>query len=497
MKKIIIIMAAGLFSLASCSDFLEVPVEGSVPATGVDYTKPENIFASVSAAYAKMRDYNAHAFPYISLEIISDNAGKGSDLNDNPSMKEFDNFTVTPANDLVNNLWIGYFGIVSAANYAIEEMPKFLEALQNDSDKDYAKQCEGEAKFIRAYAYFNLVRMFGSVPKIDRSMSSEELAALTQTPAADMYEFIQQDLQDAIGVLPTNYSKAYAGRVTKYTAMAMKAKTHLYRSEWNDAATLADGVIASGRFALQTYFREVFSIDGENGMESLFEIQASTLGLSTGSNIPYMEYAYVQGPKGNSPSNMQGWGFCVPSDNLIAFYTGRGEVIRPAATLLYRGTKTPEGDSISVRCANPVYNGKVYTPSSYNKWTYNGYGFDHNVRILRYPEVLLIYAEALANGGVSSAETKSGMTALQAVNDIRDRAGLAALGSVDLQAIWDERRAELAMEEDRWFDLVRTGQAAAILGPLGYVDGKHNLYPIPAQQIQLNPNLAQVNPGYN
>ena len=494
MKKTFVITILGTLALASCHNFLEVPIEGSLPSAGLDYSNKENIFLPVSAAYASLRDGNAHAFSYISLEIISDNADKGSSPTDNPDMIQFDTFTLTPANGLVNNLWTGYFNIVSAANHAIEQMPRFVEALQSEEDREYARQCEGEARFIRAYAYFNLVRIFGSLPKIDHPMTSGELAALQPMTRAQSYEFIKQDLTDAIAVLPASYSKEFAGRVTRYSAMALKAKVHLYCEEWNDAATLSDGVIASRQFDLLGNFREVFAIEGENSRESLFEIQSSTLGLSSGTDIPYIEYAYVQGPRGNSPGNMQGWGFCVPSDDLIAFYTARGETVRPATTLLYRGTTTPEGDEIRNTCENPVYNGKVYTPSAYNKWSYNGYGFDHNLRVLRYAELLLMYAEALTQGGVSSAETPSGMSAQEALDKVRTRAGLDS-APVGLQTIWDERRAELAMEEDRWFDLVRTGQAATELGSLGFVAGKHELYPIPTAQRSLNTNLAQ-NPGY-
>ena len=167
-------------------------------------------------------------------------------------------------------------------------------------------------------------------------------------------------------------------------------------------------------------------------------------------------------------------------------------MVRPATTLLYRGTTTPEGDEILPTCTNPVYNGKCYTPSSYNNWSFNGYGFDHNIRVLRYSDVLLMYAEALLNGAAAGS---SGLTALDAVNQVRDRAELPLLDSVTLQTIWDERRAEFALEEDRFFDLVRTGQAAQALSANGYVEGKNNLFPIPANQRQLNPNLEQ-NPGY-
>jgi hypothetical protein len=478
----------------NCEDFLDIRPEGTVPTTGTDYTKVENVFLPISASYAKLRSYGAHVFPYIgAFEIASDNADKGSTPEDNPTMKEFDDLAYESTNGLINSLWTGYFDIVSGANHAIHEMPKFEENLLNLSDKEYAMQCQGEAKTIRAYAYFNLTRLFGRVPIIDTTLSSEQLASVNQSTTEQLYAFIEKDLEEAIAVLPEFYSSEWAGRINKYTAMGIKAKVHLYQQEWDSVASLTDKIIASGRYGLLDNFREVFSVDEENSEESLFEIQSSTLGNTTGTQT-YLEYAYVQGPRGNTPSNMQGWGFNTPSQNLIDFFDSRGEVVRPATTLLYRGTMTPEGDSIKVACSNPVYNGKVYTPSYYNNWNFNGYGFDHNIRILRYADVLLMHAEALVNG--ATVPLTSGLTADMAFNLVRERAGLDPITGVTLQDIWDERRAELAMEQDRFFDLIRTGQAATALASKGFVTGKHEVYPIPAAQIQLNNNLTQ-NTGYN
>lgn len=495
MKRIQILSALLIvFLLTNCEDFLDQRPEATIPSTGLDYTKSENIFLPVSAAYASLRNYGAHAFPYIgAFEVTSDNADKGSTPEDNPPMKEMDDFSYQANNGLVNDLWASYFDIVSGANHAIHQMPLFEEALMNAEDKKYAMQCQGEAKVIRAYAYFNLTRLFGRVPVIDTTLNAQQLAAAGQASTAELYTFIEKDLKEAIDVLPSSYTKEWAGRINKYTAMAIKAKVHLYQQEWDSVASITDKIIASGRYNLLPDFREVFSIDGENSRESIFELQSSTLGKTAGDQT-FMEYAYVQGPRGNTPSSMQGWGFCTPSQNLIDFYTARGEVVRPATTLLYRGTKTPEGDSIKTRCSNPVYNGKVYTPSIYNKWNYNGYGFDYNVRILRYPEVLLMYAEAKVRG--ASVATASGLTADAAVNLIRTRASLSTLSGVTLQQVLDERRAELALEEDRFFDLVRTNRAAAALSSKGYSSGKHELFPIPSAQLQLNLNLTQ-NPGYN
>ncbi|MBA4321830.1 MAG: hypothetical protein C0408_03325 [Odoribacter sp.] len=478
----------------NCEDFLNMRPEATIPSIGLDYSKSENIFLPVSAAYAKLRNYGAHAFPYIgAFEITSDNADKGSTPEDNPTMKEMDDLTYQSGNGLINDLWIAYFDIVSGANYATHQMPLFEAALSNSTDKLYAVRCQGEAKTIRAYAYFNLTRLFGRVPIIDTILTADQLASVSQSTTSQLYSFIEKDLNEAIAVLPDSYTKEWAGRITKYTAMALKAKVHLYQGEWDSVASLTDRIIVSGRYSLLTDFREIFSIDGENSRESLFEIQSSTLGKTSGDQT-FIEYAYVQGPRGNYPSGMQGWGFCTPSQNLLDFYTSRGEVIRPATTLLYRGTKTPEGDSIKTICSNPVYNGKVYTPLVNNNWNYNGYGFDHNVRILRYSDVLLMYSEAKARG--ASFPVACGLSSDDAVNLLRARAGLTGLPGVTLQQIWNERRAELAMEEDRYFDLIRTGQAVTVLAGKGFTAGKHEVFPIPAAQMQLNSKLTQNN-GYN
>jgi hypothetical protein len=495
MKRIRIISAfLVLLLLTNCEDFLDLRQEATIPSTGMDYTKAENTFLPVSAAYAKLRSWGAHVFPYIgAFEITSDNADKGSSPEDNPPMKELDDLTYTSTNGLVNDLWASYYDIVSGANHAIHQMPLFEAALPNSADKLYTRQCQAEAKVIRAYAYFNLTRLFGRVPVIDTILSSQQLSAVKQSSTAELYAFIEKDLKEAVEILPLSYTREWAGRINKYTAMAIKAKVHLYQQEWDSVASITDKIIASGRYALLSDFREVFSVDGENSRESLFEIQSSTLGKTSGDQT-YMEYAYVQGPRGNTPGSLQGWGFCTPSQDLITFFGSRGEIIRPATTLLYRGTKTPEGDSIKFNCSNLVYNGKVYTPDVYNKWNYNGYGFDHNVRILRYSDVLLMFAEAKAHGATSPS--LSGLSADDAVNLVRIRAGLQPLSGATTLQILDERRAELAMEEDRFFDLIRTNMAASTLSSKGFKTGKNEVFPIPSAQLQLNLNLTQNN-GYN
>lgn len=491
MKKTVIIFSAALL-LAGCSDFLNIRPEGTTTSEGLDYTKAENIIKPISAAYAELRSYNASSFPLLGcLGVTSDDQDKGSTPEDGASTKAMDNFTYDAGNELITAQWTGYYDIVSAANNAIAQMELFQKELLSEENRAIAAQAVGDARFIRAFAYFRIVSMWGNVPVIDRIMTSEELAKVRQSAPADVYRLIESDLTEAVSLLPESWPAKYTGRATKYSAMALLAKVHLYQGEYDEAAALCDKVIASGRYSLNPDFRNLFSVEGEYCSESLFEIESTDLGKSSGS-AAYTTYAYVQGPRNNTPGNMQGWGFGVPSESLIQFYKDRGEVVRPATTLLYSGSTTPEGDVISAGCPNPVYNGKVYTPSSYNDWSGNGYGYDHNLRIIRYADVLLMYAECLARG--IPAGTESGMSALEALTLVRNRAGLAPVAAT-LDNVLDERRAELALEEDRFLDLVRTGRAAAVLGPLGYVEGKHNLFPIPSTQKQLYEHLDQ-NPNY-
>jgi len=489
-KYILILLAAVLF--ASCSDFLNIRSEGSMPSSGTDYSKPENIFLPVSAAYASMRLNEGQAQSYVGvMEIVSDDADKGSSADDGPTVAELDKFTYGPDNNNVDAMWNYYYDIASAANYAIESMDEFKKAITSEDGLLQVAQCRGEAKIIRAFAYFNLVRLFGTVPKIDRTMSASELASTPVSTAEQLYDFIYEDLDAAIAVVPGSYPSGYPGRYTKYTAMALKAKVAMYRKDWNEAAKQSDAIIAAGKFSLQSRFKDAFSVEYECGSESLMEIQSSDMD-QTSDPLPVCYYAFIQGPRSNTPSNMQGWGYKVPSEKLMKFFDGRGDAVRKSVTVLARGTKTAEGDSIKVSCTNPYYNGKVYTPSAGSKRSYNGYGLDHNMRIIRYAEVLLIYAEAMLNGATIKSE--SGYTADAALNEVRARAGLPAVAAT-LDSVYDERRAELALEENRFFDLVRTGKAVEVLGPLGFKAGKNELFPIPSAERQLNPNLPQT-PGY-
>jgi len=491
MKKIRNISAiiTVILASASCSDFLNIRVEGTLPSTGTDYSKSENMFEPVSAAYASMR--SDFYFPYITLtDIISDDSDKGSDPNDNAYAKEIDEFQFNPStNYMFNAVWTGYYNIISACNNALYQVGRYREQMHREEDILKSHQYACEAKVIRAYAYMELTRLFGSVPIVEANMTSEQLAHNPQVPLDSLYDYMYRDLNDAIDTLPDTWGASWYCRINKYTAISLKSKVAMYRADWRTAAGMADMVISSGRFSLQSDFRHLFSVEGEACSESLMEIEGSSLGKTSGS-APYLLYAYYQGPRNNTPSNMQGWGFNVPSERLLSFLNGRSDSLRRSITFLERGTTTPEGDYISENCTNKYYNGKVYTPSRYNTFTPNGYGYDHNIRILRYAEILLIYAEALANGAEAG---KCGLSAEEALHIVQNRAGVANTPAT-LDNIYDERRAELALEGNRFFDLLRTGRANEVLGST-FAANFHEHYPIPGEQIQLNSALKK-SPGY-
>lgn len=487
MKKIINILslAAAVAIATSCSDFLNIRVEGTVPSTGTDYTKVENIFQPVSAAYAQMRAVDW--FPYICItDVTSDDSDKGSTPTDNAYAKEMDEYTFTPYNYMFNSFWVDHYNVISAANNALIQEVLYYNEMTTDDNRRYCRECANEAKVIRAYAYLELMRTFGAVPIVEGNMTSDELANNPPVALDKLYEYVCKDLDEAIDTLPESYGKAWGTRYTKYTALAVKAKHAMYRADWATAAAAANEIIASGKFGLQADYRFLFSVDGEGCNESLMEIEASDLGQTSG-DAPYLTYAYYQGPRNNEPSGMQGWGFNVPNDNLKAFFEGRGDAKRQAITFLERDTTTPEGDYISSKCPNQYYNGKVYTPNSTNTFNTNAYGYDHNIRLIRYAEILLIYAEALANGAPAGS---CGLSADDALHLVQNRAGITNTAAT-LDNIYDERRAELALEGNRIFDLIRLGKVGDVVGAqvAKAKTNFHGYFPYPSTQVTLNTAL--------
>jgi hypothetical protein len=496
---------SGLF--AGCSkNFLDVNPQGQTTEV-LALTDPDAANKLVGGVYNTLYyggfDKTTVGFLWVlANDIASDDADKGSTPGDFGPAGEIDNFTHTSNNFIFNNIWSGHFSAIISANKAIE-------VLNNGSlEQSVKSRLTGEARFLRGLYYFNLVRFFGGVPKITTApLASEGSSDALQTRAttAEIYTLIIDDLQFAADNLPLKGDAAtQIGRANKGAAQSYLAKVYLYQKNWQKAFELSQAVINSGMYSLvpdyNVIFREkpVNGVGGNNNSESIFEVQT---GVNLGENAVSPLFSNGQGPRGRGGWNDLGFGFNTPTSDLAnAYETGdvrRGATIiyinptvagNSPGTVLWDGFRIPSKDSVE----NDRYSYKAYHSNtaesaqvSNNKDTK-----PKNIRLMRYAELLLIYAEAAAmtnNAGEATAK----------LNMVRTRSTLPP--SVGTQAnIWKERRTELAMEQDRFFDLVRQGRAGPVLRAHGkaFVDGKNEVFPIPQPQIDLSAGRLKQNPGY-
>ena len=436
----------------------------------------------IAAVYNKLYDWEQHSFSWNGISsITSDDAEKGSDPGDTGADKhELDGWTFNPSSLSFLEVWNSNFEGIGRATYALKFLPD-MNLPQADKDRYM-----GEANFLRAYFYFNLVRTFGGVPKIDRVLESQAdiEAASVKATAGEIWTFIEQDLNMAINKLPFIVPAAENGRVSKYAAHALLAKVSLYQQKWTAAKTNAD-VVISGPFSLMNYaliWREA----GEFGPESIWEVNA----VGTNPNKGLQGYFVTQAPRG---PNGLGWGFNTPTADLYNAYES-GD-LRRDVTIMQRGQTLWDGYVVNAGAPNQYYNYKSYVSKTQETFNGNDWESNKNLRVLRLGEMYLIKAEAENElGNIGPAQT--------ALNTIRNRAGLgnttAITQSTLRDAIWKERRVEMAFEHDRMFDLRRTGRAGAVLRAHGkpYVDGRHDLFPIPQRQIDLSGGRLIQNPGY-
>lgn len=493
----------------SCSDsFLDVAVQGGV-TTESDPALAQKLVTGVYNSLLQGDSWgngDVHGFAFISVtNIISDDADKGSTPSDQAvPVGDIDNFTLTPTNKFCESLWSGHYNSIGAANQA-------LKALTTASvDLDLREQLQGEVRFLRGYLYFNLVRMYGGVPLVlrvpkDADDANSDPAFQTRAPIDVVYDSIIQDLSYAIDHLPLR-SQIGTGHANKGAAQAMLAKVYMYLEEWDEVFPLTEEVINSGQYGLVDDYATIWRQAFDNSIESVFEIET---GAFNNANLGVPLYTTCQGPRvgGSGGWNDLGWGFNTPSTDLINAYEANdlrknGTIIfvdnsgTHAGTILWDGFRLPSKDSVQ----NFYYNYKAYTSTlwedrgSNNKEDYidpASKDRPKNIRILRYADVLLMNAEAAIHTGMGDADVR--------LNLLRDRAGLLPIGGATIDDVWKERRLELAMEHDRFWDLVRQGRAAEVMqaaGKTNFVEGKHELLPIPSSQILLSGNKLTQNPMY-
>ena len=456
-------------------------------STDIYFQKEEHAIWATNAVYNSLREYDVHVFHFIGMtDIVSDDADKGSIPDDAAFLNDLDNFSLDAGHVSPESVWRGYYRAIYRANLAIENIPPI------EMDGALKQRLVAECRFLRAYFYFNMVRWFGDLPLISQALQPGEYEQL-RSPKADVYALIISDLEAAINGLPEKsaYQSDETGRATKGAAKGLLAKVYLTLGDFANAEKYALEVIQSGEYELFPNYTTLFQPAGENSSESVFEVQAAAFETGGGAS----QYNQVQGVRG-SPN--LGWGFNRPSDDLVAAYEPGDP--RREATILNVGEVLPDGSGIvqdNPDMFNERYNQKAWVPP-HPGFQENGPG---NIRLLRYADVLLMAAEA-ANENSKPAD------ALLYLNMVRARArGQSSFILPDItetdkdllrQIIWHERRVELAMEQQRWFDLVRQGRAAEVMQAVGkdFVAGKHELFPIPQKEIDLGGGRILQNNGY-
>lgn len=500
-KAWLLVPALCLLTATGCKKFLDTSAQGSYDLDDYPYPAGSGPYDQfVFGAYNELRTFNLHSQSFIStFSIRSDDADKGSTPTDGGANAiDMDNFPVQVANGFCNTIWLGNYGLIEKCNTALKNIRDRVDIVATPEQKDISV---AEVRFLRAYAYFNLVRLFGRVPLID---SAGGPANVPQSTAAQIYAFLETELNFAATHLPLGWDMAkFPGRVTKGSANGLLAKVYLVQQKWNEAMGAANAVITSAQYDLSTSYDKIFREEGENSKESVFEIQATASAAVPTTNG--VQYAQIQGVRGAGVWDL-GWGWNTPSTYLEAAYEANDP--RKARTILYTsaGSTTIYGEALPAGLPNPRYNNKVYTNPALRSSVGNRFGYWMNIRILRYADILLMYAEAANEVGGAANIT----AARNAVNLVRARARIGApagtlpdLTTTDQAvlrtAIRQERRVELGMENDRFFDLVRWGIAQTTLNASGkpnFSDARDVLLPIPQAQLDISAGVLTQNPGY-
>ncbi len=498
-------LAMSAIVFGSCEDFLD---RKPLTATVIDIGSGSAALSGrVLGLYGEVRNSKAEPYsgdgfqniPWVAMNgFRSDDAELVADPGASAWHQTYDNFVYAKDDWGAGLYWSAHYTFIGLCNDALD----VAENVDVDSrDADY-NILVAEAKFFRAYGYFDLVRTFGSVPLIDFKINSPTDGHLEKSSVQEVYTLIENDLNDAIGALPVSWASGYSGRLTKAAAQTFLAKVALYQQDWAVALSNCESVISSNQYSLVPDYYQIFRTSGELGTESIFEIQASK--TAGDGDIYWSRFGQCQGIRGSGTWDL-GWGWNTPTQNLVDAYEPGDE--RKAATILESNqsdggpSSGGYGQTLPALTNAMYWNKKVY--NNYNDYLNAGLGTPGNeaqntwvnYRVFRYSDVLLMAAEAANELGGAANQTK----AENWVNEIRNRAGLDDIEFVSQTqmraAIKQERRIEFAMEYERFFDLVRWGDAVNVLGSLGYQE-KHKYFPIPSGALTNNPNLTQ-NPDWN
>lgn len=471
------------FSFSSCSDFLEQNPQTDLSENDF-YKTADDILSAVNGAYSSLQEGDIYGNWYVFGEIPSDNTRNqlsGSVTTQN----EFDQFYIDTQNSMIASFWKAAYKVINRTNTVLGRIDGI------EINAELANRYKLECKFIRALMYFNLVRVYGDVPLVLKEISISESYDILREPKENVYNQIIDDLKEAQG-LPVSYSTAEDGRATQGAAKALLADVYMTLHKYAEAETILAEIINSGRYGLLENtpgslnidgYKNVFSPVNHNSKEGIFEIQFLKGGYGEGSN-----YANNFAPE-NSGTNVVAVGGTggnnIPEMDIYNAYE-EGDLRRDFSMSLgyYDNRKNNEWVESRYVC-------------KFMDVPYQNNDASNNYPVIRYADVILMYAEALNQNGKTAEACKY-------LNMTRRRGfgyQTTETSPVDLQTtdkaqfalmVEQERRVELAFENHRWFDLIRTGRAVEVMKSKGFSLNETNLIcPIPQKQIDVNPKLTQ------
>lgn len=471
------------FSFSSCSDFLEQNPQTDLSENDF-YKTADDILSAVNGVYSSLQEGDIYGNWYVFGEIPSDNTRNqlsGSVTTQN----EFDQFYIDTQNSMIANFWKAAYKVINRTNTVLGRIDGI------EINTELANRYKLECKFIRALMYFNLVRVYGDVPLVLKEISISESYDILREPKENVYNQIIADLKEAQD-LPVSYSTAEDGRATQGAAKALLANVYMTLHKYAEAETILAEIINSGRYSLLENtpgslnidgYKNVFSPVNHNSKEGIFEIQFLKGGYGEGSN-----YANNFAPE-NSGTNVVAVGGTggnnIPEMDIYNAYE-EGDLRRDFSMSLgyYDNRKNNEWVESRYVC-------------KFMDVPYQNNDASNNYPVIRYADVILMYAEALnQNGKTAEACKYLNMTRRRGFGYQTTETSLVDLQTTDKAQfalmVEQERRVELAFENHRWFDLIRTGRAVEVMRSKGFSLNETNLIcPIPQKQIDVNPKLTQ------
>lgn len=498
MKKIYILLSVLVFGLMACEDELnQVPIS-EISSDGF-FQNEEGFATAINGVYEALSTYPERQF-HLS-DVRSDNIYGVGDMGVR-AHEPVNNFAFTLAtNEYMNEAWTNNYKGIMRANTV-------LDNLSADAFVDEAKfkQTEGEAKFLRALFYFDLVRYFGPVPLIDKLVSPTEALTIPRTPVAEVYDLIISDLQDAATLLPPSYSSGAVGHATSYAAKGILARVYLTRSgpvihedgpcmgtnEYGQALSLLNEII-SGPFDMLDDYAATFDLFNENNSDIIFDIQFASGGQGVGASYPG-ELA------GSNFWKACGYPYAIGLETKDVSY----DLINS-----YGENDTRLDFNVQIGYIDPTNGEYVEDPvcTKFSRtdpatWGADRFDFGINFPVLRFTDVLLMKAECILQGANGTQAEVD-----QIVSDVRARGSLLPVSNVTLDDLLEERRKEFLGEGLRWHDLVRTGKVLDVMNawiPVEDVQGqmrnpidyKHIIYAIPQSEMDVKKGLYWQNDGY-